>query len=193
MTARAVPELTPAGVLESWKTATLADLAELQPLGGFGLDYYETGRPVAWELQSNASTYLGRLRTLTVLDVGAGVGRVTGHLSGWAKIGAVEPNPLYRAKIEDRAALAGVTVFDTLDAVGALWDVVFAFDVLGYYPAGGRLRLLQQLADRTRRLLVFQLPTSAGAPHALRYRTQWPDHSRSGGYDEVGLSVPAES
>lgn len=142
--------------LEAWTAAPSSAIAPELP------EHHPASGPyVAAELVAIADRWLpGGAKSASVLDVGAGVGRVAAHLGAFGRVSVVEPNPDYRFAAQLHPAVDRVYA-STAEAVGSRgyggWDVALSFLVLQHYPAGHRRELIRDLAGLAR-LLVFQLP-----------------------------------
>lgn len=143
--------------LEAWATAPASAIAP-----ALREHHPAAGPYVAAELVAIADRWLaGGAKSASVLDVGAGVGRVAAHLGAFDRVGIVEPNPDFRfaAQLQPAVGLAYASTAEAISSTGSAgWDVVFSFLVLQHYPHARRLGLIRELASLGRRLLVFQLP-----------------------------------
>lgn len=174
--------------LEQWRSA---GFQEIYPVTY--TDFYDSGRPTAFRIGAAARAWMGGPSDHSILDIGAGAGRITRHLvNAWTQVGAIEPNPDFARLLAAAAPRAAYwpSIEECLTAVGERsWDVVLSFLVLQHYPSRERLELLSQILSLSRRLALIQLPLYSTPREPARYddvgtwsRDQLADAARSAGF-----------
>lgn len=174
--------------LEAWRSAKLHEIYPVTYT-----DFYDSGRPTAFRLGAAARAWMGGPRGHSILDVGAGAGRITRHLvNAWSQVGAIEPNPEFARFLAAAAPEAAYwpSITECRNAVGdQSWDAVASFLVLQHYPHRERLELLEEILSLSRRLALIQIPLYSTAREPGRYdavgtwtRDQLEDAARSAGF-----------
>lgn len=180
--------LSDSSTLEAWRSA---ELSKIYPVAF--TEFYDSGRPTAYRAGAASRSWIGEPRANSILDVGAGAGRITKHLTlAWYQVGAVEPNPDYCRLLAAAAPKVAVwpSMTEVLRSLGdRSWDVVLSFLVLQHYPSPERSELLRQMFALSRRLVLVQLPLYERPREPARYddvgtwtKGQLADAAKKSGY-----------
>ena len=113
------------------------------------IELFEAGARDPWQRPREVVDAIAP--TGTVIDLGAGTGYFARYLAERARVIAVEPDPLLRARL----ASEGFAVADRIGAVDDPVDAVFAANVLRFLSEEER----RAIADLTRRVVLLDWRT----------------------------------